>query len=174
MCGPSHHTGSQGLFTYIQAWPASTTLCLCSRSQKTCQAEHFYYSGMFHWPPKPGCCWHLMCDFSKLYFSIRKPKQNQLYPNCFSFLAAFGPVTDYILLPWGQLWMWVYSPQCYKTLKVDLQQSLAACMCRQKAHGDLFWCYKVFIGGFTVHNSLQCFFTLALHYRCASCHLCAT
>lgn len=34
MCGPSHYAGSQGLLTHVQPWPASTTLCLCSRSPK--------------------------------------------------------------------------------------------------------------------------------------------
>lgn len=68
MCGLSCHTGSQGLFTSIQPWPASTALCLSSRSQKTCQTEHFSSSGMFHLPPSTGCCSGLMCDSSEVVF----------------------------------------------------------------------------------------------------------
>lgn len=65
--------------------PNHDPLCLSSRSQKTCQAEHFYYSGMFHMPPSAGCCRSLMCDLSKLHFSTQKPNQAQHTPTCSSF-----------------------------------------------------------------------------------------
>lgn len=125
MCGLSHHIGSQGLFTYIQPWPASTMLCLCSRSQKTCQTEHFYYSGMFHLPPSTGCCSGLVCHLSELCFNTQEPNQAGGYPTCLRFGCS---------LCFSQ-WLYITASAC---VNMSIQPWTAHM--QKQAHGDLSLC----------------------------------
>lgn len=103
MCGPSFHAGSQSLFTYIQPWPASSLLCLSSRSQKTCQTEHFYYSGVFHLPSRSDCSRGLLCDLSEVVFRPIKPNKLSIFQTSLVSFVAYGFIRGYKQV-WGQLW----------------------------------------------------------------------
>lgn len=142
MCGLSHHIGSQGLFTYIQPWPASTMLCLCSRSQKTCQTEHFYYSGMFHLPPSTGCCSGLVCDLCWDVFSRTRTKPGLRLSNLSQFWLQ--PLLLSVTLYY---------------LKCLFKYEHAPLDCTH-AEAGTWWFISLllimFIGVFTVHNHLQC------------------